>query len=564
MQSKHDPRLGWFDQARFGMFVHFGIYAQFGRGEWVQYHEKIPRAEYEKLMHTFNPSRFAADAWVNLAHEAGCRYMTVTAKHHDGFCLFDSALTAYKITNTPFTRDLVRELVEACRGRGMRIIFYYSQPDWHHPNFVHLKGAFKDLDDPPPDQQPDWPRYLAYCHGQIRELCTNYGPIDGIWFDGVHKSERTWQGRKLYRMIKRLQPHAVVNDRARCGDFFTPERSLGEELTGYLFEACQSISAHHWGYTKDSPQFAPVHLIESLVRLAASGGNFLLNVGPKPDGTIPEEQAQRMRAIGQWLRVNGAAIYGTQAGRVLTGSPDVLTTRGDKALYVHLCRWPASDRLMLPGVRSLPERIHFLGREENLTARLTPKGLEIPGLPMFPLDPAVNVLALRFAAPPKLELHKPVAQAVPTVELRLRGATVLPVSQALREGRGPKGALLKLAEVRPARGGPCQAVVGWMAPEQRLRWRIEASRAGLYDVRIRLGCAAPYQGSTFEVRGKSGVARGVVRATPGETELRWQDVEALRVPKGRSELALRPLEMPYGYVFAKVAALALRRTGRGP
>ncbi|GAG40523.1 unnamed protein product, partial [marine sediment metagenome] len=251
-----------------GMFVHFGIYAQVGRGEWIQYREDIPRAEYEKLMHTFNPAKFDADSWVDLAERAGCRYIAFTAKHHDGFCMFDSALTDYKITNTPFERDFTGELIQACHRRGMRIVLYYSPPDWHHPNFVNLKGAFKDLDNPPATDRPDWPKYLAYFHGQIEELCTKYGRIDGIWFDGSHKSEKMWQGRKVYRTIKKHQPGAVINDRCRCGDFFTPERSLPENLDGYLFEACQSVSATGWGYNRKSPQFSVPNLVENLVRLA--------------------------------------------------------------------------------------------------------------------------------------------------------------------------------------------------------------------------------------------------------------------------------------------------------
>jgi len=247
-QSKQDPRLRWFGEARFGMFVHFGIYSQIGHGEWVMLREGIARREYEKLARSFNPRKFDADRWVDLAAQAGARYITFTAKHHDGFCMFDSQLTDFKITNTPFGRDLLRELVDACHRRGMRIVVYYSQPDWRHRSYVHRPGAFKDLQTIPPDQEPDWPTYQAYMEGQVRELVTNYGRIDGIWFDGFHCSEKQWRGRRLYRLIKQHQPCAVVNDRARYGDFFTPERSLPDDLSDSLFEACESVQADGWGY----------------------------------------------------------------------------------------------------------------------------------------------------------------------------------------------------------------------------------------------------------------------------------------------------------------------------
>jgi len=221
--------LRWFYETRFGMCIHFGIYSLLERNEWSMLLENIPRAEYEKLATKFNPFRFDADEWVKLAEDAGAKYITVTAKHHDGFCMFDSALTDYKITNTPFKRDLIGELVDACHRHGMRIVIYYSQPDWHNPNYLHHKGAFKDLPNPPETDRSDWPAYQKYYMGQVEELCTKYGQIDGIWFDGSHKTVEEWKGREVYALIKKHQPHAVVNDRARFGDFFTPERSLPED-----------------------------------------------------------------------------------------------------------------------------------------------------------------------------------------------------------------------------------------------------------------------------------------------------------------------------------------------
>jgi len=551
-----DPALSWFREARFGMFVHFGLYALLRRGEWVQYHENIPRREYEKLRRRFNPARFDADAWVTLAEEAGCKYINLTAKHHDGFCLFDSALTDFKITNTPFGRDLIAELVDACHRRGMRIVFYYSQPDWRHPSYVHLPGAFKDLDDPPPDQAPDWPRYLEYYHGQVEELCTNYGRIDGIWFDGSHKSEETWQGRKVYRLIKKLQPGALVNDRARRGDIFTPERRLPEDLTGYMFEACQSICQQHWGYSEGTPQFSVPNLVENLVRVVGKGGNFLLNVGPAPDGTIPEWQAERLRAVGRWLEAHGKAVYATEAGAIDTGSDDILATRRGGAVNLLLCRWPDADRIVVPGIKSRPRSARLSASDHKLQTRCTDEGLLITGLPMLPPDPCANVIRLQFGARPRLTLRKPAEPTPPTIRLSDRGRTVLSVADASPSGLSVKGGRLHVVRTG---GRPAAKVSGWMVPDQRLTWRVEAPRAGAFEVRIRLACARPYHGSTYVVKSGRNAVTGVVKPTPSPTAFRWQTAGEIRLPAGESKLILRPVHMPYGYLFADVAELALTR-----
>jgi len=551
-----DPALRWFPDLRFGMFVHFGGYAQLGRGEWVQYREGIPRGDYEKLIRRFNPSRFDADAWIDVAEAGGCRYITFTAKHHDGFCMFDSDLTDYKITNTPFGRDLTGELIAACHRRGMRICLYYSQPDWHHPSFVHLRGAFKDLDNPPPDQRPDWPKYLAYCHGQVEELCTRYGRIDGIWFDGSHKSEKTWQGRKLYRMIKKHQPGAVVNERARYGDFFTPERSLPEDLTGYLFEACQSIGQRSWGYSTISPQFSIPNLVENLVRVAAKGGNFLLNVGPQPDGRIPEYQAERLAAIGGWLQTHGQAVYGCLAGEIETGSPDVVATRKGNALYLFLCRWPDTDRLIVPGLRQRPTSAQILSGGTRLRADCTDAGLEIHDLPMLPPDPSVSVIRLRFSEIPKVVSTRRQADQVPVVQLAERGRTALGVADAKVEGLGLKGSRLKVTQM-PS-GKPERVVTNWNAPEQRLTWTVGSPSARAYEGRILLACPTPFEGSAFVVKGTIDSIAGTVEATRSYSDYQWLTVGRIRLPKGVSRLTLYPIEMPYGYVFGHIAAMDLK------
>ena len=356
VKRRPDPQIRWFPEARFGMFIHFGLYALLERGEWVMYRADIPREEYEKLMPRFNPHRFNAGQWVEEARRSGCRYMTVTAKHHDGFCLFDSELTDFKITNTPFKRDLIGELVQACQQANMPIILYYSQPDWHHPCFVHRPGAFKDLQYERPDDTPDWPRFVEYYHGQVRELCTRYGKIDGIWFDGVQRTEKQWQGRKIYDLIKKHQPHAVVNDRAGYGDFFTPERSLTHlaAAAGYLVEACQSVAAGAWGYIAETPLYSTQHLLHSMLRMVGAGGNYLLNIGPRADGTLPGDWLERMHEMGQWLATHQKSVYGTAGCPLWADGADRVFTSRDSTLYVHVLKWPDTDCLKLPELRRAP------------------------------------------------------------------------------------------------------------------------------------------------------------------------------------------------------------------
>ena len=559
-----DPKLAWFRKARFGMFIHFGLYALLERGEWVQYHENIPREEYEQLMERFNPERFDAEAWVTLAEEAGCKYITFTTKHHDGFCLFDSEHTDFKITNTPFGRDLTRELIDACHAHEMPIVLYYSQPDWHHPNFVHLPGAFKDLQNPPEDQEPSWAEYREYFHAQVMELCNHYGQIDGIWFDGSHKSEQTWGGDSMRRLIRLRQSSAVVNDRARRGDFLTPERTMPEDLTGYMFEVCESICTTHWGYARDAPQYNAPSLIDKLVRVVSRGGNFLLNVGPKPDGTIPEYQAARMRAVGDWLKTYGDAVYDTEAGRLETGSPDMVTTRKGNAVYLSLCKWPDTDRILIPGIRTEPESTQLVVDDKDLETRFSEDGVEIVGLPLLPPDSSVNVIRLQFDGVPELTIEEPVIPEPETIALREHLRTVLPVCKATPEGLGVKGTRLRVTErVSPETGTvliPGQVVANWSALEQRLVWKIDSPKALGYRVDIWLACPKPYDQSDLIVESKMGVTSGKVKSTRSFDDYVWQSAGTVYVPQGKSRLVLRPLRMPYGYIFAHVAAIRLEPT----
>jgi alpha-L-fucosidase len=542
------------------MFVHFGLYALIGRGEWVMYEEDIPRDEYEKLAERFDPHLFDADEWVALAEESGARYINVTAKHHDGFCLFDSDLTDFKITNTPFGRDLIGELVEACHRREMRIVFYYSQPDWHHPCYVHNKGAFKDLDSPPATDTPDWPAYQDFLEGQVRELCTKYGRIDGIWFDGSHKTEEAWRGKRLYEMIKGLQPGAIVNDRARYGDLFTPERSLPEDLTGYLLEACESTSPTSWGYQGDTAVYSVPHLVRSMVRMAAAGGNYLLNVGPKPDGTIPENQAARMRGVGEWLKRYGESVYATEAGPEPTESGPLYTRAGNTA-YSHLVEWPATDRLAILGVDALDvERVSLMESSEDLSVVATDSGVEVVGLPASPPDASSNVVRVDLARVPDAVIRRPKEPvAGPVVEVASDSTTSLAPEQAELEGLGVKGARLRVLEDESG-----SFISHWMVPEHAAHWNVSCRSAVRCAVTVRARCHEPGLGGAEIAVGVDGDGQRL-RATVEDIgdPPEWQDLELgeIDLPGGDSRVTLRPHKLLWGYLLAEIGAIELRPVG---
>ena len=309
-----EQRAEWFRHDRFGMFVHWGLYSAIGKGEWVQDTGKIPLEEYVKLAPEFNPDKFDAVAWVAQAKRAGQKYIVITTKHHDGFCMFDSKLTDYKITNTPFGRDICKELADECRKQGMKLGFYYSIMDWHHPDYVPVRKWERGKRS---TEGADFDRYVDYMRGQLRELMTGYGPIVTLWFDGgwEHKSPEDKKAfKEIIDMVRQLQPNILVNDRADIGgDYKTPEQFipatgvLDDEGRPAMWEVCMTMTTGHgsfpptgwWGYDKNETVFKPTEeLLHKLVDVVSKGGNFLLNVGPEPSGRIRPEEAERLEAVG--------------------------------------------------------------------------------------------------------------------------------------------------------------------------------------------------------------------------------------------------------------------------
>lgn len=355
-------RTKWYCDARFGMFIHWGLYAIPARGEWLRSVERIPKEEYDRYFDEFTAENYDPKTWARLAKKAGMKYAVLTAKHHDGFCLFDTKYTDFKSTNTPCGRDLVKEYVDAFRAEGIKVGLYYSVIDWRHEDFPHYGDKFHPMRDNENYKNDGrvFDRYLEYMFGQIRELLTNYGKIDIMWYDFSYddmKCEK-WQAEKLIQMVRQLQPWIVIDNRlegsaedagsirtlnptAYSGDFASPEQMVppacicDEGGNPIPWEVCLTLN-NNWGYSsRDMHYKSPKLVIRTLVECVSKGGNLILNVGPNAKGEIPEKSVEILEEVGRWMEKNSAAIYG--CGQASYPKPEWgrFTQKGNK-LYAHI------------------------------------------------------------------------------------------------------------------------------------------------------------------------------------------------------------------------------------
>lgn len=351
----------WFFEKRFGMFLHWGIYSIAGWHEQHQWRKRVPREEYVKLAKQWNPVKYNPDEWLDLAQETGMKYACITTKHHDGFCLFDTKQTAYNTMNTPYGKDVLKMLADACHKRNFPLCLYYSCADWHQPNYPN-QGRHHELP-PQPGDQPDLMKYLEFLKAQVRELCTNYGEIHGFWWDmNVDKHADP----SINDMIRKLQPKAVINNRGYDdGDFGTPERDFEKDVDDVRAfvkptEACQSVGTESWGYRKDEDYYADRHLIRSIDKYLARDANYLLNVGPTGEGVIPPESTAILKRIGAWYNKIKESLEGVEACPNLTSNRNVLLTRRGNALYVHLHREALSEAVKLKPIAVAPRKATLL------------------------------------------------------------------------------------------------------------------------------------------------------------------------------------------------------------
>jgi alpha-L-fucosidase len=354
-------------ELKFGLFVHWGPVSLKGTEiGWSRGAERrgiggkgeIPVEVYDNLYKEFNPVLFNADEWMQIAKDAGMRYFVFTSKHHDGFSMFDSKLTDYKITNSPFKRDVVKELADACHKAGLKLGYYYSPVDWHHPDY----------------RTANHQQYIEYLHGQLGEICSNYGRIDIVWFDGLGGSAKDWESENLFKTIRQLQPHVIINNRAGLpADHDTPEQTIGGFQRDRPWETCMTI-CQQWAWKPNDQMKSLKECLQTLVRVVGGDGNLLFNVGPMPDGRIEPRQVDRLHEMGQWLRKYGETIYGTRGGPFKTTAA-IASTYRDNTIYMHILEWP-SDTITLP---LLPKRVTdaSLLTGGTVSMQQTDKGIEI-------------------------------------------------------------------------------------------------------------------------------------------------------------------------------------------
>ncbi len=387
-----EQRIQWWRESRYGMFIHWGLYALLERGEWAMYMERIPKAEYAALADRFDPRRYKADEWVALAQEAGMKYMVLTSRHHDGFCLWDTATTDYSAPKTAAGRDLVAEYMDACHRAGMKVGLYYSLLDWRWP--AYWLG---------PEKAPEqWAESVAYVHAQVKELVTKYGRLDILWYDGGWPwNADQWQSKKLNAMVRRAQPGILINNRSGLPeDFGTPEQHIAAEQRPW--EACMTLDELWWGWHPGDPNVkSGMAVARTLVQCVSQGGNFLLNVGPRADGTIAPVQAKPLREAGAWLAANGESIYGCG------GAPGGLTfrhfgwvTARKKTLYLHVCYW-CGEELVLGGLDNKVKSAVLLATGQGLEVERRKDRTIIRGLPRKAPDSVDTVIRLEVAGEPR-------------------------------------------------------------------------------------------------------------------------------------------------------------------
>jgi len=434
--AERDSRMTWWREARFGMFVHWGLYSGLagtwkgkkvgdrGGMEWIQQRVKADTWEHaHEAVPRFKPTKDFAKEWAALAREAGCRYLVFTSKHHDGFALFASDVTTYDAKDL-VGRDLCKEIVDACKAEGLKVGFYHSVIDWHHPQYDYVAAGalpYPLKNKPSPNGPRNHAVYVDFLHRQAEELMTGYGGVDVIWWDYSKKGNEGpfWRADELMAMVRKHQPAIISNnrlyhvtspkdsshaDRLRAwdpkqGDFTTPEQHIpATGVPGVDWEVCMTMNTT-WGFSEhDSAWKTDEKLIRNLVDIVSKGGNYLLNIGPKGDGSVPAESVSSMKAISRWMRTNSESIYGTSASLFPKLPWGRSSTKG-RTLYLHVFDWPAHGKLLLPGLKTAVAKVRLLGTDAKPRTEKTADGVVV-ALPTKAPDPIASVIALELAGEP--------------------------------------------------------------------------------------------------------------------------------------------------------------------
>lgn len=542
-------RTKWWKEAKFGMFIHWGIYAVpadstdlEGRkvaGEWFMHNKKMQVSEYEKFASQFNPVNFNAHEWVRMAKEAGMKYIVITSKHHDGFCMFDTKLTDYNIVKaTPFGRDPLKELAKECKRQGLKLGFYYSIMDWHHPDYLPRRLWEKGVRS---EEGADLNRYIEYMKGQLKELLTNYGPIAILWFDGgwEHNAEEL-RSSEVNSFVRSLQPDILINDRNHLPeDFSTPEQTIpaGAMPGGRLWETCMTIN-DTWGYAKNDENWKPAEdLIRKLCDIAHKGGNFLLNVGPTAEGTFPEPIVERLKKIGEWMKVNGESIYRTTQCPFRKLSFDGRCTVKGNVLYLHVFNWPEGD-LMLEGLDT--EVLNACALSDKKKLKVSSELIKNDSRKIFyiskpkHLDPAVTVVKLTLKGKPQVK------EVLEVIKPNESGKIVCYARDAELHG----------SYIRYEYGDGKDNIGFWTNASDYATWNIFVPEKGRYRVLVTYACPQENAGSrvTLGIEGNEKI-EATVEATSSWADFKDYFIGELLLPSGQQVFSVRVIEMPKGAVM---------------
>jgi alpha-L-fucosidase len=541
--EQFEQRTKWWREARFGMFIHWGIYSvpadatdlegKHRVAEWYFSNKQMQVKDYEKFAAQFNPVKFDAKKWVQMAKGAGMKYIVITSKHHDGFCMFDSQLADYTIVKaTPFKRDPMKELAEECRKQGIKFCFYHSIMDWHHPDYLPRRPWEKETR---PADGADLNRYIDHMKGQLKELLTKYGPIGVLWFDGgwEHSAEEL-RSAEVNAFIRSLQPQILINNRNRLPeDFSTPEQFVPAKsmAVGRLWETCMTMN-DTWGYaTNDTNWKSSQTLIRQLIDSSGKGGNFLLNVGPTAEGEFPPESIERLAAIGKWMRANGDSIYATTKGPFQHLNFDGRATTKGNTVYLHVFEWPEKG-LKVTGLKTKVLSARALASGESLHLLSTTTimdGVKFPVLEISRpknLDPAATVIELRLAGPPVVDEPQPVVTA------ESDGSFILKAAEADIHG----------ATAQYEVSGLHDYIGEWSNPQDYVTWTLNISpqdAARRYEAEVIYSCLAQYEGSSFEVELGGAKLKGTVMSTPATNRYRTEKLGELQPLAGKQPLAVR-------------------------
>ena len=397
----------WFFRNRYGMFVHWGIYSIPGWHEQHQWRARVARSEYVKLAKSWDPKKFNPDEWLDIMEMVGMKYITITTKHHDGFCLWDTAHTKFNTMNTPYGKDIIGMLSDACHKRNVPLCLYYSVADWNHPSYPN-QGRHHELAGPEPGDNPDWNRYMEFLKAQVKELCSNYGKIHGFWWD---MNVPQYKDPSVNEMIRKLQPSAVINNRGFDeGDFGTPERDMDTEAHEALYfqrptEACQSVGIESWGYRKDEEYYSDLHLERSIDRYLSRDANYLLNVGPTEEGLIPAESQKILKRLGDWYKSVKESYDDVDQMPQMLSSKDALITRRGKTVYLHFSKGLSGNGFKMKPINFLPEKATLLNNNTpvQFVVDLIPSNhtehkeyLRLKNLPVNEMSNSVMVVKLEF------------------------------------------------------------------------------------------------------------------------------------------------------------------------